>query len=151
MNRRPLEHRWTSSNMQEAPVLWFFPKPLFVLKIKSLLHTRWCSTQDQLEAGRLWAALRLKAQGPHHRKEGVHMFECFSKHTSYLWKAVSCHISDCNFSLVSFAMFQNLRSPFEISICFVPSMRNQISERSRLKGRHGCGTSFNRQNKYVAQ
>lgn len=41
MNRRPVEHKVGPILICRRPLCWwFFPKPLFVLKIKSLLHTR---------------------------------------------------------------------------------------------------------------
>lgn len=67
-----------------------------------------------------------------------------SKHTSYFWKAVSCHTPDCN--LVSFAMFQHLRSPWKSWYVLFLLWEIRFPRGSRLKGRCGSGTSFiNRQ------
>lgn len=123
------------------PGSWCFSKPLYVKK--GLSHTWAVPYTAPAGSRRLSVALCLKAQGPAIPRERHCALSTF-QNTAYLCKAVSCLMSDCNLSLVSFATFQNLRA-LEILMCSVPYIRNQISKGPRLKGRHGCGTSFNRE------
>lgn len=50
------------------------------------------------------------------RRMGSHCCELCLKYTSYLWKIISCHISDCNFSLDSFARPRILDTPENLAV-----------------------------------
>lgn len=113
MNRRARTAQGrTSSNIPEAPCAGgsSLSLCLYVKKKKSLLHT-WVTLYTGPARSRVTVSCTLLEGTGSLPSQGGRERVCLSAFQNTLPASVSCHPSDC--SLVSFAMFQNRRSPLE--------------------------------------